>query len=106
MYDESIVSLEQLIGLFLKVVDPTSIDKQGNDIGVAVIDIPYTSIENYLSELHLGENGYAFILNENQEVVFHKDFAYYTDQSLVKSLIELKNQRNALLSDDGIIQSD
>lgn len=33
MYDESIVSLEQLIGLFLKVVDPTSVDKQGNDIG-------------------------------------------------------------------------
>lgn len=79
------------------------VDEDGNNIGVAVIDIPYTSIENYLSELHLGENGYAFILNENQEVVFHKDFAYYTDQSLVQSLIELKNQRNTLLSDDTLI---
>lgn len=32
-YDETIVSLEQLIGYFLKVVDPVSINRQGNDIG-------------------------------------------------------------------------
>lgn len=32
-YDESIISLEQLIGYYLKIVDPTSINKQGNDVG-------------------------------------------------------------------------
>jgi len=32
-YDESLVSLEQLIGYFLKVVDPVSVNRQGNDIG-------------------------------------------------------------------------
>lgn len=32
-YDESIISLEQLIGYFLKVVDPVSVNKQGNDVG-------------------------------------------------------------------------
>ena len=32
-YDESIISLEQLIGYYLKIVDPTSVNKQGNDVG-------------------------------------------------------------------------
>ena len=32
-YDEKVVSLEQLIGYFLKVVDPVSVNRQGNDIG-------------------------------------------------------------------------
>jgi peptide methionine sulfoxide reductase msrA/msrB len=32
-YDESKISLEQLIGYYLKIVDPTSVDKQGNDVG-------------------------------------------------------------------------
>lgn len=32
-YDESIISLEQLIGYYLKIVDPISVNKQGNDVG-------------------------------------------------------------------------
>lgn len=32
-YDEKLVSLEQLIGYYLKVVDPVSVNKQGNDVG-------------------------------------------------------------------------
>lgn len=32
-YDESIISLEELIGYFLKVVDPVSVNQQGNDKG-------------------------------------------------------------------------
>jgi peptide methionine sulfoxide reductase msrA/msrB len=32
-YDESVISVETLIGYFLKIIDPTSVDKQGNDIG-------------------------------------------------------------------------
>lgn len=32
-YDETVVSLEKLIGYYLKVVDPVSLNKQGNDQG-------------------------------------------------------------------------
>ena len=32
-YDETVVSLEKLIGYYLKVVDPVSLNKQGNDRG-------------------------------------------------------------------------
>ncbi len=33
-YNESMVSLEQLITLFVQVIDPVSINRQGNDIGI------------------------------------------------------------------------
>ncbi len=65
----------------------------GNNIGVVVIDIPYTSFEDYLMELHLGEDGYAFILNEENEVVFHKDTDYYIEDTLKRELIGLKNEK-------------
>ena len=34
MYDESIISLEKLLELYLRVVDPYSINKQGEDEGI------------------------------------------------------------------------
>lgn len=33
-YDESVVSLEKLLELYLRVIDPYSVNKQGEDIGV------------------------------------------------------------------------
>ena len=33
-YDESVISLEKLLELYLRVVDPYSINKQGEDIGL------------------------------------------------------------------------
>ena len=34
VYDESIISLEKLLELYLRVVDPYSLNKQGEDVGV------------------------------------------------------------------------
>jgi len=80
------------------------VDYDGENIGVAVIDIPYTTLEGYLMGLHLGEGGYAYILNSDNEVVFHHDVAYYSDQERVTELITLKNTNNeAVLSDDTLI---
>src|SRR6056297_809878 len=33
-YDENVVSLEELVLHFLRIVDPYSVNKQGNDIGI------------------------------------------------------------------------
>jgi len=33
-YDTGEISLEELVGYYIKIVDPTSINKQGNDVGV------------------------------------------------------------------------
>lgn len=67
------------------------VDSNGNNIGVAVIDVPYTAFETYLMDLHLGEGGFAFILNENDGVVFHADSIYYQDPDRVSELVDIKN---------------
>jgi methionine-S-sulfoxide reductase len=34
IYDENTVSLEKILSLFFKIIDPTSLNRQGNDVGV------------------------------------------------------------------------
>lgn len=70
------------------------IDEEGDNIGVAVIDVPYTAFEEYLMDLHLGDGGFAFILNEDGGVVFHEDKSYYEDERLMNELNDIKNMRS------------
>lgn len=80
------------------------VDENGENIGVAVIDIPYTTLESYLMGLHLGEEGYAFILNSDDQVVFHHDVNYYSDTTRLQSLVALKNLPNEpILSADTLV---
>lgn len=65
----------------------------GENIGVAVIDIPYTVIESYLMGMHLGDGGYAFIVNEEDQVVFHSDVRYFSDPERIAELLWLKNTK-------------
>ncbi len=67
------------------------VDYRGNNIGVAVIDVPYTAFEAYLMDLHLGEGGFAFILNNSDGVVFHADVSYYEDPEKVNELVAVKS---------------
>jgi two-component system sensor histidine kinase YesM len=74
------------------------VDEQGRNIGVVVLDIPYTTIESYLMHLQFGENGNVFILNSENEVVFHQDTTYYEDEALIQTLVDLKNKKNVYSS--------
>ena len=43
-YDEKVISLEKLLVLFFKTIDPTSLNKQGNDVGTRYrVGIYYTN---------------------------------------------------------------
>lgn len=53
------------------------IDTAGGNRGVLLIDLDYEVIEDYLADLDLGKAGFSFILNENQEVVYHEDPSYF-----------------------------
>lgn len=33
-YDDNIISLEEILELYYRIIDPTSINKQGNDVGI------------------------------------------------------------------------
>lgn len=45
-YDPSMISLERIIDYYLKVVDPTSVNKQGNDVGIQYRSGIYYTDEN------------------------------------------------------------
>lgn len=64
------------------------------NIGVLFIDFKYDVIESILSELDLGSKGYAFILNEKDEVVYHEDTRYFEDDEKRNELIAVAGRSN------------
>lgn len=66
-------------------------DSDGNNIGVLILDFSYEVIENQLNSLDLGNNGFAFILTQNGEVVFHKDPRYFEEEIYRKKLVEISH---------------
>ena len=49
------------------------VDEHGNHLGVVLIDISYRFIEDYISSIDLGERGYAYILDNANNVLYHPD---------------------------------
>lgn len=74
-------------------------DANNSNLGVVLLDIQYKGIEDYLNELELGSKGYAFIINSKDELVYHKDPAYFTDPDKQAELREIS------LSKEGFDQS-
>jgi two-component system sensor histidine kinase YesM len=64
-------------------------DFSGNHIGVLRIDLRYDVIEAILQDVSLGRSGYAFILNQDKQVVYHKDPSYFTDGSKRLELLHM-----------------
>jgi len=67
------------------------VDEDGHNIGVFLLDIQYSVLENYLDSLELGNEGYSFILNDNDDVVYHKDTAYFDNIEKHSQLIAINN---------------
>ncbi|MFE4711965.1 MULTISPECIES: sensor histidine kinase [unclassified Paenibacillus] len=67
-------------------------DERGQNLGVVLLDIKYKGLEDYLNGLELGSKGYAFIINSNHEMVYHKDVSYFVDSAKQKQLIAMSQQ--------------
>lgn len=65
-------------------------DDSGRNLGVVLLDVEYKGFEDYLNKLNLGNEGYVYILNDQNEVVYNKDVSYYTDPAKRQRLIALK----------------
>ncbi len=63
-------------------------DQNGKNLGVLLIDIRYLVLENYLKTLNLGKAGYAFIVNDQYDVVYHPDKSYF-EESLKREKLKL-----------------
>jgi len=68
-------------------------DGKGNNLGVLLIDIKYMVLDNFLNDLNDLNKGYAFILNNKAEVVYHKDTNYFVNPDLQKKLINESNMK-------------
>ena len=68
------------------------VDAKGINLGVIRLDISYETLEAYLNQLQLGQQGFAFIINENHEFVYHPKHTVYSSASemeVMKPYIEI-----------------
>lgn len=68
-------------------------DATGTNIGVLLIDLDYQVIEDYLADTELGSEGFSFILNDDDEVVYHEDPRYFQDPVKQQSLQAIVKDR-------------
>ena len=59
------------------------------NLGVLLMDMDYSVIEDHLRSLDLGKEGYVFLLNDKSEPVYHKDTSYFSDPSKKDQLLEI-----------------
>ena len=62
------------------------LDAKGADLGVLRLDISYETLEAYLNQLQLGQQGFAFIINENHEFVYHPQHTVYSSASEMEAM--------------------
>lgn len=62
------------------------VDSKGNNKGVLRLDIDYSSLENYLDQLKLGKEGFAFIVNPQKEFVYHPKKAVYSSKEEIDAM--------------------
>ncbi|KEQ44777.1 HAMP domain protein [Streptococcus mitis] len=62
------------------------VDVKGANLGVLRLDISYETLEAYLNQLQLGQQGFAFIINENHEFVYHPQHTVYSSASEMEAM--------------------
>ena len=67
------------------------VDGEGNHLGVLVCDFKYSAIEVALQGFDMGSGGYIYILNAEDQVVYHKDTSYFLDGALKDELIAMSH---------------
>lgn len=65
-------------------------DDQGNHMGLLILDFSYAVIERFLQNLNLGNEGFAFILTDNGELVYHDDMSYFETSSQSSELVSIQ----------------
>lgn len=92
--DEWVISLSREI-----------IGECGHNIGVLLIDFKYDVIEDILYDLELGSKGYAFIINQAGDVVYHHDARYFEDELLRQELVKTAAMSNDTMEADRLIHN-
>lgn len=70
------------------------VDDRGDHLGVVLIDVSYKFIEDYISSLKLGDKGYAYILDENNQILYHPEESILMDRMKADELLALSREMN------------
>jgi hypothetical protein len=54
-------------------------------MGVAAIDVPLYEFERLFQKFRLGVGGYAFVVDQNGNILSHPDFRPFVSSTFVKS---------------------
>ena len=79
------------------------VDELGKHLGVVVIDVSYRFIEDYISSLDLGEGGYAYILNIDDQILYNSSEDDLFTQESKQELINLSHCESATLTNSCMV---
>ena len=71
-------------------------DEQNNHLGVVLIDISYRFIEDYILSIDLGKQGYAYILDDEDNILYHPDENVFSDEQKERELVQISKQNYTL----------
>ncbi|MCR8968403.1 sensor histidine kinase [Facklamia sp. 7083-14-GEN3] len=91
---------ERVISLSHKIED-----SKMNFQGLSIIDVSYKFIEDYISTVNLGENGFAFIVDENGQLIFDSEQMNSNSLTEKKEYLDLINDVTATNESDYIIST-
>ncbi len=73
-------------------------DEKKKHLGVLRIDLKYDAIESILKDMSLGQEGYSYILNQSQQVVYHPNPQYFSQEEKRLELIDMLEMEGKELS--------
>lgn len=65
------------------------VNSKQEHLGVLLIDLDYSFLENYIENIALGQDGYAFVIENTGQVVYHPDTSYFISESKRKELVAI-----------------
>ncbi|KGR72281.1 cache domain-containing sensor histidine kinase [Streptococcus phocae subsp. salmonis] len=77
------------------------VDAEGNNLGVLRLDIGYNTIKSSLDQLQLGRSGFAFIVNDNHEFVYHPQKQVYSSNREMVAMKPYLAVKNGYAKDKG-----
>lgn len=78
-------------------------DDGNHNLGVIVVDFKYSVIETYLNDLNLGNEGYVYLLNSHEGVVYHKDTDYFENVDKQAELINMSQMEQGYDSEMNLL---
>ncbi len=73
-------------------------NEEKKHLGVLRIDLKYDAIESILKDMSLGQEGYSYILNQSQQVVYHPNPQYFSQEEKRLELIDMLEMEGKELS--------